>query len=73
MLAGFATRVRRFDLNSDSLTGEVELLRSTAGAYDNLEGISVWQTDAGLRMTLVSDDNFNFFQRTELVEFALPD
>lgn len=73
MLAGFATRVRRFELDSDSLTGEVELLRSTAGVYDNLEGISVWQSDAGLRMTLVSDDNFNFFQRTELVEFALPD
>lgn len=66
---GFQSRVRRFDLDG---TGEVEIIATPTGQHDNLEGISVWQSGDGLRMTLVSDDNFRFFQRTELVEYALP-
>ena len=42
-------------------------------AHDNLEGISVWQDEQGLRMTLISDDNFRAFQRTEIVEYRLTD
>ncbi len=66
---GFQSRVRRFDLDGGT---ETTIIETPTGLHDNLEGISVWETDDGLRMTLVSDDNFRFFQRTELVEYALP-
>ena len=65
---GFQSRVRRFDMSGGS---EVTLLETPNGNHDNLEGISVWTSPTGLRMTLVSDDNFRFFQRTELVEYAI--
>lgn len=67
---GFQSRVRRFDLSGGS---EATLLETDNGVHDNLEGISVWAAPTGLRMTLVSDDNFRFFQRTELVEYEISD
>lgn len=67
---GFQSRVRRFDLSGGS---EKTLLETRNGTHDNLEGISVWSSPNGLRMTLISDDNFKFFQRTELVEYAISD
>ncbi|MHA3976284.1 esterase-like activity of phytase family protein [Halovulum sp. GXIMD14794] len=71
-ILGFATRVRRFEFGANSLTNEETLLDSPTGRYDNLEGIEVWQDDAGrIRVTLISDDNGNFFQVTQLVEFIL--
>lgn len=66
----FQSRVRRFNLDG---TGETTVTETSNGAYDNLEGISVWADTNGLRMTLVSDDNFKFFQRTEIVEYAISD
>lgn len=40
--------------------------------HDNLEGISVWQDpDGRIRLTMISDDNFMVFQRTEIVEYAV--
>lgn len=69
---GFASRVRRFDIGDGGLTGEVELLRTLTGEHDNLEGISVWQDDKGIRLTMVSDNNFRFFQRTEFVDYLVP-
>lgn len=69
---GFKSRVRRFPITGGEAIGET-LLVSRAGQHDNLEGIAVWQDDAGkTRLTLVSDDNFKFFQRTELVDYRLP-
>jgi hypothetical protein len=75
---GFRSRVRRFDLSDAAeapLGGEV-LLETPTGRYDNLEGLSVWR-DAGdggaLVLTMLSDDNHNFFQRTEFVELRLAD
>ena len=71
-LSGFASRVRSFKLSRNALTDERELLRTTAGTHDNLEGIAVWATPEGaIRVTMISDDNFKFFQRTELVEYRL--
>jgi len=69
---GFYSRVRRFDLTGKgAVTGET-LLRTEILRHDNLEGISVWQANDGtLRLTMVSDDNFLFFQRTEIVEYAV--
>ncbi len=67
---GFRSRVRRFDLNGGS---EEVVLQTGLGVHDNLEGISVWQDADGLRMTLISDDNFRFFQQTQIVEYRLTD
>ncbi|MFQ1700495.1 esterase-like activity of phytase family protein [Loktanella agnita] len=67
---GFRTRVRRFAMDG---TGEETLLETRSRLHDNLEGISVWQDADGLRLTMISDDNFKFFQRTEIVEYRLTD
>lgn len=67
---GFRSRVRRFDLTGGS---EETLMETRTGTHDNLEGISVWQDANGLRMTLISDDNFRFIQETELVEYRIRD
>lgn len=71
---GFRSRLRRWDIGPGGPRGETILLETGTGTHDNLEGISVWRDDTGrLRATLVSDDNFKAFQRTEIVEYALPD
>lgn len=69
---GFSSRVRRFDLLSgDGVEGET-LLTTEPRRHDNLEGLSVWAaTDGTLRLTMISDDNFFFLQKTEIVEYAL--
>jgi hypothetical protein len=67
---GFRSRVRRFDLTGGQ---EVTIFETGIGTHDNLEGISVWRDAQGLRLTLISDDNFNFFQQTTLVEYRLTD
>lgn len=73
-LAGFASRLRRFDITSDGFTSEVTLLQTPVGLYDNLEGVSIWRDAQGrLTATMVSDDNFSFFLRTQIVEYNLPD
>lgn len=46
-------------------------MQSELGRHDNLEGLSVWRDAQGLRLTMVSDDNFMFFQRTEFVEYRV--
>lgn len=72
-LLGFSSRVRRFDLTETGLENETILLQSRPLQFDNLEGMSVWHDGTSLRLTMVSDNNFNRFQRTEIVEFRLPD
>jgi hypothetical protein len=73
-LAGFASRLRRFDLGAKSLTAEVTLIETPAGLHDNLEGISVWRDAKGrMTATMIADDNFNFLLRTQIVEYRLPD
>lgn len=69
---GFRTRVRRFDISGDVVTGEEQILQTRTGEHDNLEGIAVWQDASGrIRITLVSDDNYRAFQRTEFVEYSV--
>lgn len=71
-LFGFRTRLRRWDITETAATNEITLLETKSGAHDNLEGLSVWRDKIGqIRITMISDDNFMFFQRTELVEYAL--
>ena len=67
---GFRSRVRRFDLTGNN---EKTLLQTHTMTHDNLEGISVWDDGTGLRLTMVSDDNFRVFQRTEIVEYRIDD
>jgi hypothetical protein len=69
---GIATRVRSFGITKSGLIDEQVVLLTNYGAHDNLEGISVWQDDRKhIRITLISDDNFSFFQHTELVEYVI--
>jgi len=69
---GFSSRVRRFDMTPNGPANEAELLRTMTGTHDNLEGISVWSDAEGIHLTMISDDNFRFFQRTELVDYLIP-
>ncbi len=69
---GFETRVRRMRLDDSGISDEVTLLETPSGQHDNLEGIAVWRDTAGnIRITMISDDNFRAFQRTEFVEYRI--
>lgn len=72
-LAGFSTRLRRFDLGT-KLTGETTLLQTPVGLHANLEGMSVWRDRKGrLTATLIADDGFSFLFATRIIEYRLPD
>ncbi|WZK88771.1 esterase-like activity of phytase family protein [Aliisedimentitalea scapharcae] len=71
---GFRSRLRRWTLSPIGPLHEETLLQTDFGEHDNLEGVAVWRDEKQrLRAVLVSDDNFNRFQRTEFVEYLLPD
>lgn len=54
------------------LSGEILLELSGDLDIDNMEGIAVHRSSLGETViTLISDDNFNFFQRTLLMQFVL--
>ncbi|MDO8984590.1 esterase-like activity of phytase family protein [Cypionkella sp.] len=73
-LAGFSSRLRRFSLGPKGFDKGKTLLKTPVGLYDNLEGVSIWRDAAGhLTATMISDDNFTFFLRTQIVEYQLPD
>ena len=71
-LGGFASRVRRFAMDGDRMGPPQLLFQSSPRQFDNLEGIAVWQDGKGIRVTMVSDDNFLFLQQTQVVEFRVP-
>ncbi|WP_428927446.1 esterase-like activity of phytase family protein [Marinibacterium sp. SX1] len=74
---GFRSRLIRLPLPDGASTAPVTpqvLLQTGPGTHDNLEGVSVWRDgDGRLIATMISDDNLNWFQRTELVEYLLPE
>ena len=71
-VAGFLNRIRVFTLARSALISETTLLETKRATHDNLEGLSVWKdADGHTRLTMISDDNFSFFQRTEFVEYRL--
>ncbi|MGZ3215249.1 esterase-like activity of phytase family protein [Paracoccus sp. T5] len=72
-ILGFSSRLRRMELTPDGPRNEEILLETRPLQYDNLEGISVWDDGQGIRITMISDDNFMFLQRTEIVEYRLHD
>ena len=73
-LFGFRSRLRRWKVHGETLGAEQTLLQTGYGEHDNLEGVAIWRDAQNrLRATMVSDDNFLSLQKTELVEYALPD
>jgi len=55
------------------MRGEV-LLESSGGDIDNMEGLTVHTApDGQTRITLISDNNFNDWERNLLLEFSLPE
>lgn len=72
LIRGFTNRVRRFTVTEGDLQDAEMVFESQVGTYHNLEGISVWRTDSGnIWLTMIADDNFNFFQATEIVEYEI--
>jgi hypothetical protein len=73
-LAGFASRLRRFDFGDNALTNEVTLIETPTGLHDNLEGLSIWRDENGrLTATMIADNNFSFLLPNQIVEYRLPD
>lgn len=72
-LFGFASRVRRLDIGANGRpTGDEVLFQSPPGKFGNLEGLAVWTDARGrIRLTMISDDNFFFLQRTEFVDYRV--
>lgn len=69
---GFSSRVRSFALGPSGFGDERLELQSQPASYDNLEGLSVWRDAQGnIRLTMMSDDNFFWAQRTEIVEYRV--
>jgi hypothetical protein len=73
-LRGFASRVRSHATRDGGFDAGITVMTSNPGMHDNLEGLSVWRDASGaIRLTMISDDNFKFYQRTEIVEYRLGD
>lgn len=69
---GFKNQVRRFEIEAGKISAGEVVLQTPTGAHGNLEGIAIWRDVSGdVRLTMVADDNFNIFQRSEFVEYRL--
>lgn len=74
-LRGVGMRIRRIagrDLKPGALLDGPPLIEADLGfEIDNMEGLSIHHEDGRTILTLISDDNFSFLQRTLLLEFEL--
>ena len=74
-LRGVGLRIRRVpaaSLKPGALLDGPTLIQADLGQeIDNMEGLAVHQEGNKTVLTLVSDDNFSFLQRTVLLEFEL--
>lgn len=71
-MLGFSSRVRSFQLTATAARDMRVEMQTGAGVYDNLEALSVWRDGKGdIRLTMISDDNFFWPQRTEIVEYRV--
>jgi hypothetical protein len=73
---GIAMRLRRLavaDIKPGALVdGPILFFADMGYQIDNMEGLSTHRTAAGdLILTMISDDNFSFLQRTILLQFKL--
>ena len=77
VLVNFAARLVRIKAADVKPGAEMEgevLYEGVGGDLDNMEGVAVHQTATGqTRITLISDNNFNDWERNLLLEFSLPD
>ncbi|MBK0401162.1 esterase-like activity of phytase family protein [Limibaculum sp. M0105] len=77
LFTGFSIRVRRHRLAGTPplpVDGAGDTLASFGAGtgIDNIEAVALWTDGEGvLRLWLLSDDNFNIFQRTLLLEFVV--
>ena len=72
---GVAFRIRRIDLATvkpgATVDGPIVISADMSAQVDNMEGLAVHRDAAGETiLTLVSDNNFSFLQRTLLLQFA---
>lgn len=76
-LLSFVTKLVRVpaaDVRPGALMQGEILLQATGGDIDNMEGLAVHTApDGTTRITLISDNNFNDWERNLLLEFSLPD
>lgn len=75
-LGGIRCRIRAFSLSSiapgATIDGDTLLEASMSEEIDNMEGLAIWKTPKGeTRISLISDDNRAFLQRTLYLEFRL--
>lgn len=74
-LRGVGMRIRRIagrDLRPGAVLDGPSLIEADLGSeIDNMEGLSVHLEQGRTILTLISDDNFSFLQRTLLLEFEL--
>lgn len=74
-LRGVGMRIRRIagrDIRPGALLDGPRLIEADLGfEIDNMEGLSVHLEGGRTILTLISDDNFSFLQRTILLEFEL--
>jgi hypothetical protein len=73
---GLSDRIRRIvlgEVKPNALIDGAILFEADLGyELDNMEGLSVHRSDGGdIVLTLISDDNFSFLQRTLLLQFTL--
>ena len=66
-------RIKRSDIGIGKvMDGETLMEAGLAMQIDNMEGLAVHRDGSGATiLTIISDDNQNFFQRTLIVQFAL--
>ena len=74
-LRGVGMRIRRIpgaSLKAGALLDGPTLIQADLGQeIDNMEGLAAHQENGRTVLTLISDDNFSFLQRTVLLEFEL--
>lgn len=75
LLGAFGCRLRRVDKAAirpgARVDGETVYESESSHQVDNMEGLAVHREGGETILTLISDNNFNSFQRTLLLEFAL--
>lgn len=75
LFGGFGVRLRRVAASAirpgARVDGEVIYESDSSHQVDNMEGLAVHREENETVLTLISDNNFNSFQRTLLLEFAL--
>jgi len=71
---GFYSRVRVMFVSEEGFQDIQTVMHTALGTHGNLEGLSVWRhADGSIRLTMVSDDNFLPFSRSQIVEYVVKD